>query len=148
MKRHFLLLVAMVVFATAFTTNVSGQTEKAVRANVKFDFQIGDRVYPSGEYRIESVGRQPDNTLRIISVGDMNKTQFILANHSNAGKTQVPKLVFKKYGENYFLTEIVLESGQWGYSLNPSRDRHSERNLVSRLPSEHFQVVTLSKPSH
>lgn len=148
MKRHFLLLVAMVVFATAFTTNVSGQTGKTVRANVKFDFQIGDRVYPAGEYRIESVG-QPENILRIISVGDVKKTQFILANHSNAGKTQAPRLVFDNYGGNYFLTKIVLESGQWGYSLNPSRhQRHSKRNLASGFPSKRLQVVTLPNRSH
>lgn len=148
MKRHFLLLVAMVVFATALITNVSGQTGKTVRANVKFDFQIGDRVYPEGEYRIESVG-QPENILRIISVGDVKKTQFILANHSNAGTTQAPRLVFDNYGGNYFLTKVVLESGQWGYSLNSSRrQRHSKRNLASRFPSKPLQVVTLPNPSH
>ena len=135
MKRQFLLLFAIAVFATALTTNASGQTAKTVRANVKFDFQIGDRIYPAGEYRIESISGLSDNILLIRSVRDANERHFIAANHSNAGKRQTPKLVFQKYGESYFLTNIVLDSGQWGYSIRPSRhQRESEKNLASRLP--------------
>lgn len=134
MKRQFLLLIAIAAFAT-FTTNTFGQSVKTVRANVKFDFQVGDRLYPAGEYRIESVSRQPDNILRISRVGDVHKTQFIVAQHANAGKTQTPKLVFQKYGQSYFLTQIFLDSGAWGYSIHPSqRQRESEGQLASRIP--------------
>lgn len=133
MKRQFLLLVAIAVFGTALTTNVSGQTAKTLRANVKFDFQIGDRIYPAGEYRIESIST--DNILQIRSVGDATRTQFLLANHSNENKEQTPKLVFQKYGESYFLTQIFFDSGEWAYSIRPSRrQRESEKNLASRLP--------------
>jgi hypothetical protein len=64
MKRQFLILIAVAAFATGLTTNAFGQAGKTVRANVKFDFQIGDRLYPAGEYRIESMSRESDNILR------------------------------------------------------------------------------------
>jgi hypothetical protein len=131
MKRQFLLLLAIAVFATALTTNASAQTTKTLRANVKFDFQIGDRIYPAGEYRIDSIST--DRILQIRSVGVANRTQLILANHSNAGKGQTPKLVFQKYGERYFLSQILLNS-EWAYSITPARcQRESEKNLVSRF---------------
>ena len=134
MKRPFLLLFAIAVFATALTTNASGQTGKTIRANVKFDFQIGDRIYPAGEYRIESISWH-DNILLIRNVSDANKTEFIVANHSNAGKRQTPRLAFHKYGESYFLTQIFLDSGVRGYSITPSRRQlESEKHLASRLP--------------
>ena len=136
MKRQFLLLIAIAVFATAFTTNASGQTAKTVRTNVKFDFQIGDRFYPAGEYWIESTSWHSD-VLRIRKVSDKNKTAFILANHSNAGpgKGQTPKLVFEKYGESYFLSQIFFDSGEWGYSIRPSHlQRETEKLLASRIP--------------
>ena len=131
MKRQFLLLVSIAVFATALATNASGQTGNTVRAKVKFDFQIGDRLYPAGEYRIQSNGRQPNNILRISSAGDVSKTEFFVAKELNVGKMETPKLLFKKYGETYFLTQIFLDSGQWGYSIRPSRrQRERERNLA------------------
>ena len=135
MKRQFLVLIAIAAFATALSTNAFGQTGKTVKANVQFDFQIGERMYPAGEYRIESISFQSDNVLQIRSVGDANKKQIFLANYSNAGKRRTPKLVFKQYGGNYFLTEIFLDSGQWGYSIPPSRrQRDSEQHLASRIP--------------
>ncbi len=130
MKRQFLILIAIAAFATAFPTNAFGQMGKAVKANIKFDFHIGERVYPAGEYRIESISSMSDNILQIRSVGDTNKNDIIVANHSNEGERQTPILVFQKYGENYFLTEISLGT-EWGYSIRPSRrQRESEKALA------------------
>jgi len=148
MRRQFLLLIAIATFATAFTANVSGQTAKTVRANVKFDFRIGDRLYPAGEYRIESMSAY-NNVLRIGTVSDANKSEFIFAIQSNAGRSQTPRLVFQKDGENYFLTQIFLDTQQWGYSIRPAqRQLQSEKNLASRLPSKQMKVVTLLKRGH
>ena len=133
MKRQFLLLLAIAVFGVALRTNAAAQTAKTLRANVKFDFQIGERIYPAGEYRIDSIST--DNVLLITSVGEATKKQIILAGYSIGSKGQTAKLVFQKYGESYFLTQIFFDSGAWGYSITPlRRQRESEKNLASRLP--------------
>ena len=135
MKRQFLILIAIAAFATALTTNASGQTRKTARTNVEFTFQIGDRIYPAGQYQIESISDQSNNLLRITNVSNAKKTQVILANHSQlATRTQTPKLVFLKDGERCFLTQMFLESGESGYSITPSRrQRDSEKLLASRI---------------
>ena len=131
MKKQFLILIAIAAFAIVSTTNAFGQTGKTVKADVKFDFQIGERIYPAGEYLVERVSQQSDNILQIRSVGDANKKQIIVAGAANAGKRQTPKLVFQKYGENYFLTGIFLDTEQWGYSIHRlRRQRESEKNLA------------------
>ena len=139
MKRQFLILIAIAAFATALTTNASGQTRKTTRTNVEFDFQIGDRIYPAGQYQIESISDQR-HLLRISNVSNAKKTQIILVNHSElATRTQTPKLVFLKDDERCFLTQIFLESGQWGYSITPSRrqrDSEKHRLLASRVKTE------------
>ena len=133
MKRQFLILIAIAAFATALTTNASGQTRKTTRTNVEFDFQIGDRIYPAGQYQIESISDK-GHLLRISNVSNAKKTQIILANLQLATRTQRPKLVFLKDGEGCFLTQIFLESGEWGYSIIPSRrQRDSEKHLASRI---------------
>jgi hypothetical protein len=130
MKSRILILIAIVAFATAVPTNAFGQMGKTVKANIKFDFHIGERVYRAGEYRIESISNMSDRILQFRSVADANKKQIIIATHSNEGKRQSPILVFQKYGENYFLTEIVLGT-EWGYSIPRSRrQRESEKKLA------------------
>ena len=131
MKRQFLILIAIAAFTTVLSTSAFGQAGKTANANVTFDFQIGDRFYPAGNYRIESISRQSDNILRIRSLGGANKNQLIVSTLANAGKAQTPRLVFHKYGETYFLSEIFLDTEQWGYSIRRSRrQRKSEKNLA------------------
>jgi hypothetical protein len=130
MKKQFLVLIAIAAFATVLSTNAFGQAGKTANANVTFDFQIGDQIYPAGEYRI-TISRLSDNILQIRSVGDTNKQQTIIAHHSNSFKKQTPKLVFQKYGENYFLTKVFFDTEQWGYSIPPSRrQRETEKTLA------------------
>ena len=133
MKRHFLILFAIAVFVTALATTAFGQTPKTVRVNVKFDFRISDRIYPAGEYRIESISSQADNVLIIRNVEDSNRTQLILADHLDAAKRRGPRLAFLKDGEVYSLKKIFLDSGLRGYSIRPSRERASEKDLASRF---------------
>ena len=141
MRRQFLILIAIAALGTGLATKALGQTGKTVRANVKFDFQIGAHIYPAGEYRIASISRQSDNILQIRSVVDANKNQLIIAGHSNAGKRQTPKLVFQRYGENYFLTKIFLDTERWGYSIRPSlRQRASEEHSGCSRPSKQLKV--------
>ena len=144
MKRKFLILIAIAAFTAVLTTNAFGQTGETAKANVKFAFQIGDRTYPAGEYRIGSINLQSDNILLIRSVDDANKRQIIVANHSIRGTGQTPTLVFQKYGENYFLTKIFLNTEQWGYAIRPSRrQRESGKNLA--LASPETIAVRLAK---
>ena len=133
MKRRFLILIAIAAFTAGVTTSALGQTGKTLKANIRFEFEVRDRVYPAGEYRIESVSGQ-DNILIIRSVSDANKTEFIPANHSNVGRRQTPKLVFRKYGEEYFLTEIIFGT-ESGFLIRPSRRRREgEKELALASP--------------
>lgn len=135
MKKQFVILFAIAVLVTALTTTAVGQSSKTVRVNVKFDFRLGDHLLPAGEYGIESMSSQPDSLLVIRNLHDPNKAQVILARHLDAGKKRAPKLVFRKDGENYFLTQIFLDSGPWGYLIRPSgRQRGSARDVALRFP--------------
>ena len=122
MKRQFLILIAIAAFATALTTNASGQTRKTTRTNVEFDFQIGDRIYPAGQYQIESISDQR-HLLRISNVSNAKKTQIILANHSQlATRTQTPKLVSKRRRGLFSNPNFsrVRRMGLFDYSFAPS----------------------------
>ena len=143
MKRQLLVLIAITTLATALTTNAFGQAGKSVAVNVKFDFQIGDRTFPAGEYRIESLSQHSDNIFQIRSVRDTSKNEIIVANHAN-GKGQTPRLVFQKYGEDYFLTGIFLDTDQLGYSIRPPR-RQRENAKKLALASRKTIDVSLAK---
>ena len=131
MKRQLLVLIALATLTTCLSTNAFGQAGKSVVANVKFDFQIGDRTFPAGEYRIQSLSRESDNILQIISVRDASRNEIIVASRANESERQMPRLVFQKYVDGYFLTRIFMDIEQGVYSIRPPyRQRESADNLA------------------
>lgn len=130
MKKHILLAIAIIAFLNVLvTTNVSAQSGEILKVNIEFDFQAKDKIFPAGEYYIETVSRANDNAFFIRSA-DNDKNQIIIGNQLYAGKIQTPKLIFERRGKNHFLKGLFLESGQWGLSVPISR-RKSEKNIAS-----------------
>lgn len=127
MKKQFLNFIAVIAFFTiAAAVSAAAQT---VKIDIKFDFQVGEKVYPAGEYIIEKVNRQSNNALQIRNyAAGKEKTQLIAARAANAGKMIKPKLVFESDGKNFYLTEIFFDETGWGFSL-PTAPRQ-EGNLA------------------
>lgn len=130
MKKQILVAIAIIAFLNVWTTtNVSAQTTKAVKVNITFDFQAKGKIFSAGEYHIESISRGSDNVLAIRNA-DGGRNQLIIANQLYSGKIQSEKLIFERRGENYFLTGVFLEGGNWGLSLPAPRGKN-EKNIIA-----------------
>ena len=97
----------LVVFAALLMAGVAqGQTTK-VRAFIPFDFVVGDRAYSAGEYWLQST-----RTQGVIQIGDARDSGSVMV-LSNACETLAPaeqtKLVFRRMGDNYFLSQVWVE---------------------------------------
>jgi hypothetical protein len=132
MKKYLFLVIAGLIFLNVWGAgDVSAQSVKTLQAEVKFDFRVGDKIYPAGVYRLEAVSQNSDNLLRLRGVGK-NNHRLIIANLSYAAKKQSPKLIFQQIGEEYYLTNIFMADGNWGFSVRPSRwQRENGKNLAS-----------------
>jgi hypothetical protein len=127
MKKQFLNIIAVIIFLT--TAMTAGAAAQSVKVNIKFDFQVGEKVYPAGEYVIERISRQSDNLLKIRNTAlSEDKGRIIITNLTNAGKRQEPKMVFEHNGNSFFLTKIFFDDSPWGLSLKPARKR--EKNQI------------------
>ena len=142
MKKQLFIMTAagIIAFLTILTApGVTAQSGKTGKLNLEFDFYVGKTAFPAGEYIIESVSRTNDNILRIRGINNDGKNHMIIGNVLNAGKIQQPKLVFRRSGESYFLSQIFLESGQWGFSLNLPRKQKEHlsgsEKIEVRFPS-------------
>jgi hypothetical protein len=84
-----------------------------VRANVPFAFKLGDKTLPAGEYTINSIDAAGFN-LEIRNYD--RRTAALVMSRANSRNTDAPKtiLVFQRYDDQYFLSEIWLEGQQTG----------------------------------
>ncbi len=124
---------ALLLMAVALVVNVSAQNK--ARADVPFDFVVGDKVLPAATYDISEVAAHA-MLIRDFKNGNGTMIQF-----QPAGGKQVmhAKLVFHKYGERYFLYRAWSIDGQ-GIQVRESK-LEGEQALVGNETSAPQEVV-------
>jgi len=104
----------------------AAKSVNGMRAQVPFDFHVGDRLVRAGDYTVTSLTAD-EQVLRIGGTGIATTT-------TNSGRERGngegrARLVFHKYGDQYFLT-AVWGSDSTGRTLSESK---RERNLRKEL---------------
>jgi hypothetical protein len=107
MKKQVLALVGVLSLFLA-AGSAFAQSDNDVRANVPFNFVVGKTTMPSGSYQIVRLGMTSEN----IAIRGLNTNGETIA---LTGREQVnhpsdrTKLVFHRYGDRYFLSQIWVE---------------------------------------
>jgi hypothetical protein len=134
--KSFRLLRSMVLLGALVISAAYGQPGPRINVNVPFDFQIGEKAYSAGPYTVKA---GPAATAVLVQSTDMRRAQFILTSPAKA-RTSIsqPSLVFKRYGKDYFLSEIWLARSDTGRQLPPGR---KETELARWLSAPDGQTV-------
>ncbi len=122
MKKYFLKLVALALFAVALTGAALAQDNAhVVRANIPFRFYAGSQLLPAGEYTI-SVNME--NHSIIIGQKATGSRSFLLGLPDDDARDSRTVLIFKLAGDEvYALRE--LQGPDLGVSFNGSESRHA-----------------------
>jgi hypothetical protein len=130
-------LVAVVAAATAYA-QLPGT---ALRATIPFDFSVRGKVLPAGEYEIRRITDDPDGLI-ISSLNDNHERAIFesipVKARTIAGRAEV---VFNRYGDSYFLSEIFVGGEQTGRELLPSRQ---EKTLKLEMASNKTESETVA----
>jgi hypothetical protein len=120
---------SIALFSAAVLTTVGSALAQAqtVEAKVPFAFVVRNQVLPAGTYRIHSIG----SDLLEIRTGDNTviSTRYVGNNRLGDGD----KLLFAKYGNQYFLREIFCESANINSALPVSKQEKSAQISEARL---------------
>jgi len=127
------LFVAAIVIAMALALNANAQNK--ARANVPFDFIVGDKVLPAATYDISEVNANAI-AIRAHRSAESAMVQFQPAD----GKHHMQaKLVFHKYGDRYFLYQI-WDADSVGLQVRESK-LEKEQALADNQASAPQEVV-------
>lgn len=119
---------AAVLFAAFTSTLVQAQTVD-LRANIPFEFRVGQTELPAGEYVIHH------QTPGVLIMRDQSGHNAALipftVSEFRPPKLQNGELEFNRYGETYFLAKLWAPGSQTGVALPKSpRERELTRELV------------------
>jgi len=129
-------LIAIVPF---LITEALGQCSPNLRAEIPFDFVLNNKQIKAGKYTLEKTDCRTAAPLVVLR--DAKGRSVSIVNRA-ATPLDLPKaheqgaLIFARYGDSYFLSEVRDPSGQYSFRLRTGKDelllaRSSERNQVS-----------------
>jgi hypothetical protein len=100
-----LSLSLFVLFACA---SAHAQTVTRMRADIPFDFRIGQQTFRAGHYFVDRVGRQTAQESLRISSADGKTSALVNASPILESKAnEASSLVFYRYGDMSFLTVTI-----------------------------------------
>ena len=115
MKTRALVMAAMMALAVLASTRVA-QAQETMRVNIPFDFVAGNTSLPAGEYLVEASG--PTHTLLLIDRKDASTSALIITNAAVSAEPQSEsKLIFNRYGDRYFLSQVWTAGNSNGRQL-------------------------------
>ena len=133
-KHVYQVLTALTLVAWLMVPATQAQSIM-LKAEIPFDFMVGDKRLPSGVYQVKSLHQ----AVTQIQSTDTSSSAIVLTTGMQAAKiSNTGKLVFNRYGDQYFLSKIWPPSSDSGRELPKSR---LEREVAQRLSDGGTTVV-------
>ena len=130
MKKAFALsgLFVLLTFASAL-----GQSDRQTIIHIPFNFSVGEKAFPAGKYIIER-NRKDSDTVLVIKRKDNVGKAMLLTRPVRANETQQEtRLVFRQYGDLYFLAEFWTAGDQTGREIQVSdREKALDKALADK----------------
>lgn len=123
------LLIGIVMFVATASANAQSLADP-VRVNVPFDFVVANKKLPAGEYLIRRAEPTVGDLLLAVTSRDnrVNALPFTVPVHALT-PTSKGKLVFHRYGDQYFLSEVWPAGTTTGRAVAKS---HTESDLEKK----------------
>jgi hypothetical protein len=152
MKKQALKAVTMLVsiialaFMTALVSNAQSSREP-LRANIPFDFQVGDRTLEAGKYVVGTITSSSDegilvrsrdgrqSAMRLTSGVQASKDRAIHPEPKMRAKKNGAMLTFHRYGSTYFLAQVWRPGATEGRELLKSKAERAVERELAKNPS-------------
>jgi len=146
MKKKVFSLMAACCLLTLVAANAHAQLPgTALRASIPFDFSVRGRILPAGNYEIRRIADSPDGLI-IRSLGDNHDYEVFETEPVTArGISSRSELIFHRYDDSYFLSEVFAGGEETGRELSQShQEKALRREMASSGRQSEPQTVALA----
>ena len=139
MKCARILITICLLFTAATLFAQTTPSQRLMKVNIPFAFSVGDAKLPAGQYLLYTVN--PDWGIRFATI-DGKHNAFVNTLPSYPSKpSENSRLVFRRYGNEYFLEQVWTTGDELVHSPLPSKKAMEIASSGER--SETFTVVAL-----
>jgi hypothetical protein len=127
MKKQLLTVVVSALFLMLTAVTSEAQQMRLMRANIPFDFNVGNTKLPAGHYAIQRSGA--GGVLQLVSLDGKKSIFFSTLEAQNAKPQNRAQLEFRRYGSERFLSQVR----QWGDTRYEIRKSKREREVAKKV---------------
>jgi len=132
MKKAYTIVALMVVVGSMA---VAAQAQKGSRtqlvASIPFQFNVGDKVMPAGEYTVSQVNPSSDHAVLQLRTKDGKSTVMIQMTHMIGKANETARLVFNRYGSDAYFAEAWMPSDVNGLQAPGSKSERAARQELA-----------------
>ncbi len=138
--RQCLTLFAIVSLGGILLAPLCAQQVR-VTADIPFEFIVGSTTLPAGEYALLNTFRAGDHLLVEGLSAGLHESARVLSNRAYSHSIDGPtRLVFNRYENRYFLSQIWVRGQDQGWSLLES---HKEREAAKQASARPVETLTV-----
>lgn len=139
-------LLAAILLVTSVTSTQGQSLAYRIKANIPFDFSVGEKRLPAGTYSVSRMSQNSGDTVIAITGEDGRPKAIGLSNSAQRldARSQAT-LVFRQYGDQYFLFQVWPAGATLGREFSKSRsEREIRKNLLANSsPATMVETVTI-----
>ena len=138
MKKQAYTMIVLLVLVGSMAVAAQAQTVGRTQliANIPFQFNVGTKTLPAGEYSVRQVNPDSDHGVLLLSSKDGNASAMIQVG-SVIGKAQESaKLTFHRYGNKYFFAQAWIDGDNTGMQAPKSKAERAAESELAGLQSK------------
>jgi hypothetical protein len=139
--KKFIQITAIFSFLFAFAAvSAFAQSSREFKAEIPFDFSVGENTYQSGSYTIK-INRQSSGGLMFTLENSEGKPlEMLVVTNAGTASEGKPQLVFNRYGDRRFLAQINSENLDINFRVSKA-----EKIAAKQSTKDSINAVLLKK---
>jgi hypothetical protein len=146
MKKRVFVVASLFVLSIVVAAQVA-KADEPMLVNIPFAFVAGNTTLPAGEYRVQKL--DGNSAVLLIRCSDASTAAMVLSNTTQAKEIQTQsKLVFKRYDNRYFLSQVWAEGSIRGRELLKSRAEKEAAQSARLETTGEVTLIARLSPAH
>ena len=136
MDKQFFQIAQVLSLCILLAASTALAQDRPISVHVPFEFVAMEKTFFPGDYVVTP---NPSDSTLLIKSADQKQAVFVLTNGVQSTRYQeVPKLVFNRFGDRYFLSEVWYDGTNVGRRLPVPPP---ERRMTARGPANTVEIL-------
>jgi hypothetical protein len=145
MKKAFTIVALMfMVGSMAVAAHAQTGSRTQLIADIPFQFKVGDRTMPAGEYTVSQVN--PSSDQAVLQLRSKDGTIMIQMMNMVGKGNETARLVFNRYGSDSYFAEAWMPSDRNGLQAPRSKNERAARQELAGVKPATETVALKVRP--